>query len=504
MRARSLIMAVSALAAAFLPASVVAQPAKERVWVVYQPGAKGAAQRALHAANAQFHHQFDELNAFAVTLPAPAIEGISRNPAVEYVEEDPAREMYSALPGETPPYGIGMVQASTMHALGYTGAGRSVCVIDSGLKVHPNVPAPGSSITYVPGNLPPDQDGDGHGTHVAGTVAAASHNGNVGVAPGARLVIVRVFGDDGVWAYSSTLIDGAFKCRDNGANIISMSLGGGRKSRTEETGFKGLDAGGMLSIAAAGNAGDRTTSYPAGYASVVSVAAVDSAMQHASFSQVNRDVELSAPGVAVWSTVPWIAIASVTVGASIFEANPLEGSPLSAGTLGNLVEGGLCDATSAAFAGKVVHCLRGTISFADKVANAAAGGAIAVVISNNVPGNFLGTLGEYVSTIPAVSVSQADGVALTSSAGQAATVVNSLDPNSTGYEPWDGTSMATPHVSGAAALVWGACPLASANSVRAAVNSSALDLGSAGRDTSFGFGLVQACAAARQLCGACP
>lgn len=488
-----------------IPGVWAAPPDAQRVWVVYKDGARGAAHAALRNANAQVHYQLDELRAFAATLPAPAIAALERNPNIEYVEEDPPREPYAALPGETPPYGIGMVQATAMQSRGYTGSGVKVCVIDSGLEVHSNVPAPGSSVTYVAGNLDANVDGLGHGTHVSGTIAANNFDGNVGVAPSAALIVVRVFDDAGNWTYSSTLADAALKCRDNGANIISMSLGGARKSRTEQKAFDTVYADNILPIAAAGNAGDKTTSYPAGYGSVVSVAAIDANKQHASFSQVNRDVELSAPGVAVWSTVPWVAQAYVTAGGGTLDANNLEGAPYTNGTTGMLVEGGLCDATSAAYAGKVVHCLRGTIDFATKVSNVQASGGIAAVISNNAPGNFLGTLGTFVSTIPAVSVSQADGDALTAAAGTSATVVSTLDNANTGYEAWDGTSMATPHVSGVAALVWGACPAAaSASAVRNAMNSSALNLGAKGRDSTFGYGLVQACAAAQALCGACP
>jgi serine protease len=99
----------------------------------------------------------------------------------------------------------------------------------------------------------------------------------VGVTPGTvQLYIVRVFGDDGAWAYSSTLVDASNRCRDAGANIISMSLGGTFSSRTERTAFDNHYANGILPIAAAGNDGNTRTSYPAGYGSVVSVAAIDS------------------------------------------------------------------------------------------------------------------------------------------------------------------------------------------------------------------------------------
>lgn len=89
-----------------------------------------------------------------------------------------------------------------------------------------------------------------------------------------------------------------------------MSLGGGGASTTEEAAVNKLyNTNGVLLIAAAGNGGNTAVSYPAGYANVVSVAAVDSSNARASFSQVNADVELAAPGVNVYSTVPLSTVA---------------------------------------------------------------------------------------------------------------------------------------------------------------------------------------------------
>jgi serine protease len=90
-----------------------------------------------------------------------------------------------------------------------------------------------------------------------------------------------------------------------GANIINMSLGGPSYSTFQFESFKHFyEFSGVLLIAAAGNDGDSAYSYPASYPSVVGVGAVDSGNQHASFSQTNDQVELSAPGVAVRSTYP--------------------------------------------------------------------------------------------------------------------------------------------------------------------------------------------------------
>lgn len=117
-----------------------------------------------------------------------------------------------------------------------------------------------------------------HGTHVFGTIAAVDNGlGVVGVNPNKQLKlhIVKVFGQDGAWTYSSTLANAANKCGAAGANVITMSLGGGARSITEQRAFDSLQTKGVLSIAAAGNDGNSKTSYPAGYGSVMSVAAVD-------------------------------------------------------------------------------------------------------------------------------------------------------------------------------------------------------------------------------------
>lgn len=478
---------------------------ESRVWIHYRSNRKDDVKATLGAAHARLHYDFDNLEAVVATVPSGALKGLANNPNVVEIEEDPIRVPYSAAPGESPPYGVGMVGALTMQAAGFDGTGVKVCIIDSGLRIEGGSPTT-NPVTYVAGNLPANQDGLGHGTHVAGTIAGRPYT--IGVAPGASLVIVRVFGDDGAWAYSSTLADAANKCGQAGAKIISMSLGGGVRSKSEENAFKALANSGVLSIAAAGNSGNTQTSYPAGYDIVVSVAAIDSAKAHATFSQANRDVEISAPGVHVWSSLPYLDIADITAGTSAFVGSPIEFAA-QGNASGTLVNGGICDATSATFAGKVVLCARGTVGFFAKVSNVQTSGGLGVVISNDVSGGFAGTLGAgNSSTIPAIGISLEDGNALRASKiGTAVAVRSTHDATKNGYDAWDGTSMATPHVSGVAALLFDACPNATAAQVRSALATGAQDLGAAGRDNTFGFGLVRACQSARALCGvpaACP
>jgi subtilisin family serine protease len=173
--------------------------------------------------------------------------------------------------------------------------------------------------------------------------------------------------------------------------------------------------------------------------------------------------------------------------------------------VGTIRDGGLCD-TVGSWSGAVVLCQRGSIAFADKVANVKNGGGVAAVIYNNITsdstcGVFAGTL-NGTSTIPAIAISCADGAAALTKVNYPGTVVSSVvypPTSSGGYEAWDGTSMATPHVSAAAALIWACNPSATNAQVRSALDSTALDKGATGRDTSYGYGIVQARAALSKL-----
>jgi serine protease len=487
-----------------------------RVMVQYVHGQKGAAESALNGVGAKFHYAFDNLDAFAVTIPATALNGILHNPNFVLVEEDQPRYMIGTIPspatsvsatdgidpaGQVVPYGIDMVQARDVWDADRdgivddgapTGSNRTICVIDSGLYVD-HVDLTGINLL---GGYPTGWNTDyfGHGTHVVGTIAAVNNNiGVVGVTPGTiNLYIVKVFGDDGAWAYSSTLVDAANRCASAGANIISMSLGGSKSSTTEQRAFNTLYNNGILSVAAAGNDGSTIYNYPGSYASVVSVAAIDSSMVVADFSNQNDQVDLAAPGVAVLSTLPYIDTSVVSVDGLDYIANHIEYSGRGAAS-GALVAGGLCDSVGA-WAGMVVLCERGTIDFYTKVANVQSGGGVAAVIYNNVSGTFLGTLGEgNTSIIIGVSLSQEDGQYLVANKlGSIASVSSAVTIPASGYEAWDGTSMATPHVSAAAALVWSSRPSATNTSVRDALYATAHDLGTAGRDNAYGYGLVQA------------
>ncbi|MBA3531233.1 MAG: S8 family serine peptidase, partial [Ardenticatenales bacterium] len=440
-----------------------------------------------------------------------ALQGLQNNPNVTLIEADAPRQLMAT--GDVPttgseirPFGIAMVQANLLSDA--NAGNRTVCIIDTGYSLqHEDLQDTNVTKTDDAGTGNAFEDGDGHGSHVAGTIAGLGGNGVgvVGVMPNGnvKLHIIKVFGNDGAWAYSSSLVSAVDKCRAAGSNVISMSLGGAAKSVLEQNAFQSAWDAGVLSIAAAGNDGTTGLSYPASYSSVVSVAAIDENKAVADFSQKNAEVDIAAPGVDVLSSVPYIETNNVTVNGTSSAGGHVEFAARSAGTSGTLVSGGICNATNTGWAGKVVLCERGTVSFFDKVKNVQTSGGAAAIIYNNVAGDLAATLGAgNSSTIPAISLSQESGQALVaSSLGQTATVVSQVAKPVNGYSSYNGTSMATPHVAAVAALVWSYNPAWTNAQVRTALQNTAQDLGTAGRDNSFGYGLVQAKAALDSLQG---
>ena len=497
----------------------------DRYIVKFTEGRAAAGRAALHAANAQDVLQLGPQNAVAAHIPAQALPGLSRNPNIEYIEIDEIRTPFALsdkrlVSGEVVPYGIQMVQADLIHSTNEQA--MKICIIDSGYSQQhadlKDADAATGLITFSTSGISGawDTDSCGHGTHVAGTIAATAGNGGgvVGVIPGARLHIVKVFGNNDLagascsWTYSSTLVDALNKCEGAGAKITSMSLGGNGRSKTEEMAFNNAYKRGMLHVAAAGNAGTGATSYPAGYPSVISVAAVDANENAATFSQRNSDVELSAPGVAVLSTTPWLDDNTLTFAdASTVSGTHIEGSARTvAGTSvsGIVADGGFCDSPGA-WPGMIVACRRGNVSFNTKVQNVEAGGGVVAIVYNTALsdpacGDFAATLGSgNSSAIPALAVSCDDGSATLAHNGQSASAVSHLTMPGSGYEAWDGTSMATPHVSGVAALVWSCFPTLTNQKIRDALNATARDRGASRRDPVYGYGIVQAKAAVASL-----
>jgi subtilisin family serine protease len=447
------------------------------------------------------------------------VKGLLNNPHIQMIEEDQRRvplSVYSDTAGnptttQLTPYAVVQSQADQVNF--NAGAGMKVCVIDSGLDrsnqdfIWNNITGTNDSGT---GNW--DENGGPHGTHVAGTIGAADNGfGVVGMAPGVDMHIVKVFNEAG-WGYSSDLAYAANICSGAGANIISMSLGGGGANSTEENAFKAFtDAGGLV-VAAAGNDGNNVRSFPAGYSSVMMIGANDNNNAIADFSQfpsctatsgrgksattVTDEticVEVTAGGVDTLSTYPagMATSASMSADGVAFASSAMENSGVVSGNTYNM---GTAESTDSGANGMVCVIERGVISFHDKVNNCELSGGIGAVLYNNEPGMLYGTLGDTnVTSIPAVGASQEDGAALLA----ANTVDITIGISDYGF--MSGTSMATPAVSGIAALVWSNHNGCTGTEIRDALKSTAEDNGAAGHDDYFGHGIVKAKAASDYL-----
>jgi len=496
-----------------------------RVWVSYQSGRKAEVFQALNLANANLLYDFPKLEAYVVSLPSEALNGIQNNPFVIGVEDDPLRapiepvsmsskgvyEDTLDITGQTVPWGIDAVQArdvwdpdrnAVIDEGDPSGEGVKVCIIDTGYYAdHEDLKDVADGVTGM-SQVDDDwtRDGYGHGSHVAGTIGALNNGlGVVGVSPGAvDFHIVKIFDDNGAWvsqAHASDLVEAIYNCQDNGANVISMSLSGESSNAKEEMAFNELYDDGILHVAAAGNhqlEDPGALHYPASYSSVISVAAIDSDLVVADFSAQNTPIELAAPGVGVLSTIPYLETNTVSVDGTNYNVNHVEFSAYGS-VNGNLVNGGLCTSMGS-WTGMVVLCSRGEISFYDKVMNVQNSGGVAAIIYNNVPNEDLyATLGEgNTSDIVAVSTSLETGETLLTKVGLPTTITSIIDKPASGYEAWGGTSMATPHVAGVAALIWSYDLNWTNVEIRDALDQTAQDLGESGRDIAYGFGLVKA------------
>lgn len=149
------------------------------------------------------------------------------------------------------------------------------------------------------------KDDNGHGTHVAGIAGATSNNGSgiAGVCPGCSLLAVKVVTADGSGA-NSWIANGIANAANLGARVINMSLGGLDRSSTIQLAVQQAYQSGVVVIAASGNDGSSIPLYPAAFPEVIAVGATDRYGDVASFSSYGSHLELSAPGQAIYSTLP--------------------------------------------------------------------------------------------------------------------------------------------------------------------------------------------------------
>lgn len=325
-RVRQLALAFALLLTAALPAPASAEPStRVDVLIQFVSAPTAADVRLVQAAGGTVTRQFAIVPAVAATLPTAAIDALRRNPRVALIEPDSL--VYAMEYGTgTRDWGIGHINADDVHRASTPnrGAGVTIAVLDSGIDCeHVELQGRCDYGQSIGENFVADpsyeavneaDDDYGHGTHVSGTIAAALNattDGVVGVAPDATVVALKTLDSSGsgAWSRHIAAIEHVW---NNGAplvDIVNMSIGRGDYSSTAELAMQKAYDSGILLVAAAGNSGQcsgrgNNLAYPALFPSVIAVAAVDSTNARPCWSSTGDKVELTAPGVSVFSTWP--------------------------------------------------------------------------------------------------------------------------------------------------------------------------------------------------------
>lgn len=484
----------------------------------------GSAGVQLLNSGATVGQAFEHLDMLVIETNDPAaVASLKQHPAIALVEEEtfhPAPKPMatwgsqavstSPSPRMETPWGILAVKAPEAWSTTKGNSAR-VMVLDTGLdKEHVAVKSrleKGRNFTGP--NQDDITDNVGHGTHVSGTILGDGLNGAiVGVAPEARLLMGKVCSEVG--CSTVAVAAGINWAIDEKVDVVNMSLGGAFLSNAEAMALQRAEQQGVMIVAASGNDGTSSVSYPAAYISAFAVGAVDSTLKKADFSQWGPELDIVGPGVDVVSSVPRGTGRSSTVlidlndgkGLSQTKSLPFVGSAVVARISNEVVFAGLgktTDFTGVNVRGKYALISRGEISFKDKVINAIQAGAVGVVIYNNAPGLLQGTLSDDGSevAVPVAMIEQTVGEAAkaTLAAGQRVRV--DLSINATDYASFQGTSMATPHVAGVAALVRAANKTLNPAQVRDLLKATATPLGP-NPNNEYGAGLVNAEAAVRR------
>jgi thermitase len=267
--------------------------------------------------------KIDKLGVLVLKVPEVAqdkvLNALSKNPNVEFAEFDYLAEAL-ADPNDTffnRQWGLentgqtingvtGTMDADidTSTAWDTTQGGVKVAILDCGINEnHPDLVNKVVDRYNFTTATSGTNDIYGHGTHVAGIVAAVANNGYgvAGVCPGCTLLNGKVLDDRGSGAYS-WIANGIIWATNNGAKFINLSLGGPSSSTTLENAVNYAWNNGVVVVAAAGNSNDSSYTYPAAYTNSIAVAATDNQDKRAYFSSYGSWVDVTAPGVYIFST----------------------------------------------------------------------------------------------------------------------------------------------------------------------------------------------------------
>ncbi len=327
-RRPALILAIAALISVALPPVALAAPKDHAQYIVTYKHAPGkAAEKKVKDLGGSVTQHLKLIDGLGVDLPRGQLKKLQNDPTVASVEPDGKLELLAST-GDLEydnAWGVERIGARRVHQAGNTGQGIKVAIIDTGIDyIHddpdnlPYVVDPEFNHVYKGGydfyNHDADPlDDNGHGTHVAG-ILAAEHNGYlvVGVAPGVDLYALKVLSAAGEGDYSG-LIAALGWAVDHDIDVVNMSLGGHEVSAALQTAIANAYNAGVTLVAASGNVNPNNineliygcpVAYPAAYDQVIAVSFTNTADKLTGFSCTGTQVDLAAPGDQIFSPVP--------------------------------------------------------------------------------------------------------------------------------------------------------------------------------------------------------
>jgi len=249
------------------------------------------------------------IKGFSAEIPEDKLLALRNDPRIDYIEEDGIVYAFA----QTLPWGVDRIDADVSSTKAGDGTGSvtgvRVYIIDTGIQLnHPDLNVVGGVDFTGKGTA---DDGNGHGTHVAGIVGAKDDNNYVvGVAPGVELFAVKVLGDDGSGSFSNVISGVDFVTQQKLNNpslpiVANMSLGartGTTYNSLDNAVVNSIKAGVVYTIAAGNDGADAKNYSPAHVKEAITVGAYDESNKFATFSNWGSLLDINAPGVRILST----------------------------------------------------------------------------------------------------------------------------------------------------------------------------------------------------------
>lgn len=306
---RTIFAALTALTLIFLLAVATVQAEPTRKIVVFDPAIVNEQEALIQAVGGTILKDLPLITGKAVLLPPQAEAVLRIMPGVVRIDSDVIVEALGKPPkppppppAETRPWGVDRIDAELAWDIS-TGTAVKVAIVDTGIDLdHPDLQANIKGNVNTINSRKTGDDDNGHGTHVAGTVAAIDNEiGVIGASPTAYLYAVKVLNRTGS-GFLSDVIEGLQWCVNKEMQVVNMSLGTSSDVQSFHDAVIAVNEAGIIQVAAAGNASGGSVIYPAAYEEVIAVSATDKKDTIASFSSVGPEVELAAPGVDIPST----------------------------------------------------------------------------------------------------------------------------------------------------------------------------------------------------------